>query len=92
MNPTLDDWKAKLAALPEHDRAELAHFLIHTLEIDRHADSPSSQEFPFELTDEFKAELQRRLDAHHDDPKAGEPWDVVRKGLLERERICTPSS
>ncbi|OGP88314.1 MAG: addiction module protein [Deltaproteobacteria bacterium RBG_16_47_11] len=31
------------------------------------------------LTDEQKAQLDRRLDAYHRDPNAGSPWSVVRK-------------
>jgi putative addiction module component (TIGR02574 family) len=37
------------------------------------------------LTDEQKAELDRRLDAYHMDPKAGSPWPVV------RERFKSPA-
>ena len=31
------------------------------------------------LTDEEKAEIDRRLDAYHKDPKVGSPWAVVRE-------------
>ncbi len=36
------------------------------------------------LTDEQKAELDRRLDAYHMDPNAGSPWSVVRERLKSR--------
>ncbi len=36
------------------------------------------------LTDEQKAELDRRLDAYHRDPKAGSPWSVVRERFKSR--------
>jgi putative addiction module component (TIGR02574 family) len=31
------------------------------------------------LTDEQKAELDRRLDAYHMDPNAGSPWSIMRE-------------
>jgi len=36
------------------------------------------------LTDEQKAELDRRLDAYHRDPEVGSPWSVVRERLTSR--------
>ena len=36
------------------------------------------------LTEEQKAELDRRLDAYHKDPKAGSPWAVVREKFKSR--------
>ena len=36
------------------------------------------------LTDEEKAELDRRLDAYHRDPTIGSPWAVVREKLKSR--------
>ena len=33
------------------------------------------------LTDEQKAELDRRLDAYHQNPEAGAPWGVVRERI-----------
>ena len=33
------------------------------------------------LTDEEKAEIDRRLDAYHKDPNAGSPWSVVRERI-----------
>jgi putative addiction module component (TIGR02574 family) len=36
------------------------------------------------LTDEQKAELDRRLDAYHMNPNAGSPWSVVRERFKSR--------
>ena len=36
------------------------------------------------LTDEQKAELDRRLDAYHMDPNAGSPWSIVRERFKSR--------
>ena len=36
------------------------------------------------LTDEQKAELDRRLEAYHRDPNAGSPWSVVRERFKSR--------
>ena len=39
---------------------------------------------PVPLTDEQKAELDRRLDAYHKDPNTGSPWSVVRERFESR--------
>ena len=36
------------------------------------------------LTDAEKAELDKRLDAYHQDPAAGDPWPVVRDRIAGR--------
>ncbi len=36
------------------------------------------------LTDDEKAEIDRRLDAYHQNPKAGSPWSVVRDRIKNR--------
>jgi putative addiction module component (TIGR02574 family) len=36
------------------------------------------------LTDDEKAEIDRRLDAYHQDPGAGSPWSVVRDRIKSR--------
>jgi putative addiction module component (TIGR02574 family) len=43
-------------------------------------------EAPQELTldDEQKAELDRRLDAYHQDPNEGSPWELVRERIRSR--------
>ena len=36
------------------------------------------------LTDEQKAELDRRLAAYHQNPNAGSPWGLVRERIMRR--------
>ena len=36
------------------------------------------------LSDEEKAEIERRLEAYHRDPNAGSPWSVVRDRIRSR--------
>ena len=36
------------------------------------------------LTDEQKAELDRRLDAYHQNPNEGSPWGVVRERIRSK--------
>jgi putative addiction module component (TIGR02574 family) len=38
------------------------------------------------LTDHQKQDLQRRLDAFRDNPKAGSPWEAVRARLQRNAR------
>jgi len=38
----------------------------------------------FPLSDEQKAELDRRLEAHRRDPESAIPWTEVRRELFER--------
>ena len=35
------------------------------------------------VTDSQLKELDRRLEAHHRNPKSGSPWDVVKKRIKE---------
>ena len=44
------------------------------------------------LTDDQKAELDRRLDAYHRNPSAGSPWSVVRERFKSRARVESLSS
>jgi putative addiction module component (TIGR02574 family) len=37
-----------------------------------------------ELSEEEKAEIDRRLEAYHRDPGAGSPWSVVRDRIRNR--------
>jgi len=41
------------------------------------------------LTEEQKAELDRRLDAYHKNPGEGSPWSEVRTRI--RSRVCLAS-
>ncbi|HDR15327.1 MAG TPA: addiction module protein [Desulfobacteraceae bacterium] len=36
------------------------------------------------LTDEEKAEIDRRLDSYHNNPNAGSPWSLVRERIKSR--------
>lgn len=36
------------------------------------------------LTEEMKAELEKRLEAYHRDPQIGSPWSVVRERIRNR--------
>jgi len=38
-----------------------------------------------QLTEDQKAELDRRLDDYHKDPEQGAPWDTVRVRLVTRK-------
>lgn len=44
-------------------------------------DSIADDETQFELTDTQKAELDRRLESHLQDPKRGKPWEDVKERL-----------
>ncbi len=45
-------------------------------------DSIIEDEGQCELSDELKAELDRRIDADDANPGRGEPWEVVKRRLL----------
>ena len=65
----------QLLKLPAADRAELAVALWESL-------SESEREGTFELTDEQRAELDRRWAAHIENPASAIPWSEVRRRLL----------
>jgi putative addiction module component (TIGR02574 family) len=52
--------------------------------IDAIADSISSEEFDFTLTDAQKAELDRRRAEHESDPSTAIPWEEVEARLIAR--------
>ena len=66
---------AQLLKLPAGDRAELAIALWESL-------SDSEREGAFDLTDEQKAELDRRWAEHIKNPDSAIPWSEVRRKLL----------
>lgn len=66
---------AQLLKLPAGDRAELAIALWESL-------SESEREGAFELTDEQRAELDRRWAEHLENPGSAIPWSEVRRKLL----------
>lgn len=49
-------------------------------------DSIPPEEIPSDLTDEEKAELERRVDAFRADPSRGVPWEQVKAASLARAR------
>ena len=66
---------SQLLKLPAVDRAELAIALWESL-------SDSDREGAFELTDEQRAELDRRWAEHTENPGSAIPWSEVRRKLL----------
>ena len=48
-------------------------------------DSIATETTPPSLTDAQRAELDRRLKAHADDPAAGLPWAEVKQQILGRK-------
>ena len=54
------------------DRLELGYRLL---------DSVQGADDDFELTDEQKAEIERRMAEHERDPGSAIPWEVVREQL-----------
>ena len=66
---------SQLLKLPAEDRAQLAMALWESL-------SDSEREGAFELTDEQRAELDRRWAEHVENPGSAIPWSEVRRKLL----------
>lgn len=60
------------------DRLSTAERLILVEEL---WDSIATSSEPFSLSEAHKADLQQRLDAHRDNPKAGAPWAEVKARL-----------
>ena len=67
--------KEDILSLSVSERIQLAQDIWDTI-----AEVPES----VVLTDEQKAELDRRLDIYHRDPNAGSPWSVVRERFKSR--------
>jgi putative addiction module component (TIGR02574 family) len=68
----------KLLKLSPAERVEIALALWDSLE-----DSELDSLLP--LTDEQKAELERRLEEHKRNPDSAIPWDQVRRDLFTSE-------
>ena len=66
---------SQLLKLPAGDRAELAIALWESL-------SDSEREGAFDLSDDQRAELDRRWADHIKNPGSGIPWSEVRRKLL----------
>lgn len=68
---TLSDTLDALLKLPASDRAELAMALWDSL-------TDAEHDAEFVLTDELKAELDRRWEEHLANPEAAIPWEVIK--------------
>jgi putative addiction module component (TIGR02574 family) len=75
MNPSLEELKASLIALPAPQRAELAHYLLHTLD-DAEPDAEA----------EWLALAQRRMDDVRAGKTIGIPAEQVLESLREQRR------
>ena len=69
---------AQLLKLPAGDRAELAMALWDSL-------TDAEREGELTLTEDQKAELDRRWAEHLENPGSAVPWSEVRRKLLERK-------
>lgn len=67
---------AKLLELPADERAEIALALWDSL-------TDAQREAELELSDEDRAELDRRWDDHVKNPGSALPWPEVRERLLK---------
>jgi putative addiction module component (TIGR02574 family) len=67
--------KAEILSLSVPERIQLAEDIWDTI-----AEVPEA----ISLSDDEKAELDRRLDAYHRDPTAGSPWEAVRRKIRDR--------
>jgi putative addiction module component (TIGR02574 family) len=68
---------AEILRLPEEERAELVDEIIESL--------PAAAD-DFVLTEEQKAELDRRIAEHERDPSRARPWEEVREWLWSRRK------
>ncbi len=75
MAETLDQLKRQLGTLPTQERAELAQFLLHSLDED---------EDPAEVEAAWAAELDRRADEIISGKVVGIPAEEVFKELREK--------
>jgi putative addiction module component (TIGR02574 family) len=78
MPETLEQWKEQLGTLPAHERAEIAQFLIHSL------DDDDEDEDPAEVEAAWAAELDRRADEILSGKAVGRPAEEVFKELREK--------
>lgn len=74
MSAILDQLKAQVRGLPSEDRAELAHYLIESLESESDTDAEKGWEF----------ELARRVAEIRSGKAVGKPADQVFAELCER--------
>jgi putative addiction module component (TIGR02574 family) len=69
-----EQWKRQLETLPVQERAELAYFLLHTLNADEDADAEAA----------WQAELERRVADIKNGNVVGKPADQVFAELREK--------
>lgn len=67
--------KAEILSLSVPERIQLAEDIWDTI-----AEVPEA----ISLSEDEKAELDRRLDAYHKNPGAGSPWEAVRRKIRDR--------
>jgi putative addiction module component (TIGR02574 family) len=67
--------KAEILSLSVPERIQLAEDIWDTI-----AEVPEA----ISLSDDEKAELDRRLEAYHKNPTAGSPWEAVRRKIRDR--------
>jgi putative addiction module component (TIGR02574 family) len=70
----------ELMQLSADDRLDVAEKLWDSI----HSPGSLRPGEPFILTDEHKAELDRRLEEHKRHPERAQPWEVVRARLWAR--------
>jgi putative addiction module component (TIGR02574 family) len=74
MNQTVEKLKAELEKLTSEERAELAHYLIHSLDAEEDADAEAS----------WQAELDRRSAQIRSGQASGKPAPQVFQELREK--------
>lgn len=67
--------KAEILSMSVSERIQLAEDIWDTI-----AEVPEA----IPLSDDEKAELDRRLDAYHKDPTMGSPWEAVRRKIRDQ--------
>ena len=67
--------RAEILSLSVPERIQLAEDIWDTV-----AEVPEA----ISLSDDERAELDRRLDAYHKNPTAGSPWEVVRRKIRDQ--------
>lgn len=78
MIPTVEQLKTTLAGLPTADRAELAHYLLVSLDEQADSDAPQASDMA-----EWRAELDRRVAEIHSGKAVGIPLETVVAELRE---------
>jgi putative addiction module component (TIGR02574 family) len=66
--------KAEILSMSVPERIQLAEDIWDTI-----AEVPEA----IPLSDDDRAELDRRLDAYHKDPAIGSPWEAVRRKIRD---------